>query len=214
MRFGLGGGLAFVFCFLYYSPMSVALKQDFLSFEDYLEGELLSNQKHEYVLGTVYAMAGGTRAHSRISSNLLGNLFSKLDGNPCQPYNSDLKIRIPFPDGDAAYYPDLSIICEPGPEEQTFQENPVVVFEVLSPSTRRTDENEKKQAYLSIPSLQHYVLLESESVKATIYTRGQGPQGGFGCEVLHGLEAILRLTALDLEMPLGPFYQGLELPSS
>lgn len=194
--------------------MSVALKQDFISFKDYLQGELVSELKHEYVLGTIYAMAGGTRAHSRIGSNLMIHLGSELRGKPCQPYNSDLKIRIPFPDGEIAYYPDLSVICEPGPEEQTYEDNPLIIFEVLSPSTRRTDENEKKQAYLTIPTLQHYILLESECMKATVYTRGTGPIGGFGSEVVQGAEAVLSLTALELNLSLAAFYQGLEFPSS
>lgn len=194
--------------------MSAALKQDFITFKDYLEGEESSSIKHEYVFGTVYAMAGGTRAHSRVATNGLGILFSKLQGQSCQPYNSDLKIRIPFPEGEIAYYPDLSVICDPGPQEQSFEQNPVAIFEVLSPSTRRTDENEKKQAYLSIPSLQHYVLLESECIKATIYTRGTGSLGGFAKEILGGAEALLTLSAFNLEIPLGSFYQGLEMSES
>ena len=190
--------------------MSVGLKQEFVPFRDYLKREQLSDLRHEYVFGTVYAMAEGTTAHSRIGSNLMIELGGQLRGKDCQPYNSDLKIRIPFPEGEIAYYPDLSIICEPGSPEQTYQENPLVIFEVLSPTTRRTDENEKKQAYLSIPSLQHYVLLESESIAATIHTRGAGPLGGFGKEVLRGPEAVLALSALELEIPLSSFYEGLD----
>ena len=190
--------------------MPAPLKQEFVPFNDYLEGEHLADLRHEYVFGTVFAMSEGTTAHSRIGSNLMIELGGQLRGKDCQPYNSDLKIRISFPEGEIAYYPDLSIICELGPPEQTYQENPIVIFEVLSPTMRRTDENEKKQAYLSIPSLQHYVLLESESIAATIYNRGAGPSGGFGKEVLQGPEAILALSALGLEAPLNSFYEGLE----
>lgn len=189
----------------------VALEEaEFLSFQEYLDGELLSEIKYEYVFGTVYAMAGGSTAHSAIASNLMISLGERLQGKSCRPFNSDLKIRIPFPQGDIAYYPDLSVLGDERSQEDTFQENPTVIFEVLSPTTRRTDENEKKQTYLAIPSLKHYVLVDSERQAATIYSRGMGPDGGFGKEILTSAEDVIELPAIEVSLPLSEIYDGLK----
>ena len=92
--------------------MSAGSKSQFIPFNDFLEGELDSPLKHEYVAGTVYAMAGGTVSHNAVSSNCLVTLGSQLRGSGCQPFNSDMKVCIQRPEGDCAYYPDLSIVCD------------------------------------------------------------------------------------------------------
>ncbi len=90
--------------------MSTAEKLNLVSVEDYLAGELASPVKHEYIGGVVYAMAGGRNAHHRIATNALVALGSRLLDKPCQPFNSDTKIRILFPTHTRFYYPDVSVI--------------------------------------------------------------------------------------------------------
>src|SRR5439155_647015 len=149
---------------------------------------LVSPTKHEYVGGFIYAMAGARNAHNLIASNTLGSTHARLRGKPCRPYNSDTKIRIRLPTHWRFYYPDTSVICRPNPLTDSFQDEPVVIFEVLSESTRRIDDWEKKDAYLTIPSLAVYVLIEQETAAATVFRR---TPTGFVREVHEGRDAIL-----------------------
>src|ERR1700733_10708468 len=97
--------------------------------EEYLLGEEAAAQKHEYLNGVVYAMAGGTERHSEISVNILAELHSGLRGKPCRPHNSDMLVRVQSGSDLRFYYPDASIICRPAGPEARVQENPSVVFE-------------------------------------------------------------------------------------
>src|SRR5579871_3977491 len=108
-----------------------------ISVEDYLAGELIAPVKHEYVGGEVYAMSGARNLHNRIAGNIYFSTRNSLSGKPCLPLNSDTKIRIRSVTPDRFYYPDTSIVCQPNPDRDSFQDNPVVLFEVLSKNTRR-----------------------------------------------------------------------------
>lgn len=115
-----------------------------ISEQDYLTGELSSNVKHEFVAGFVYAMVGGTNSHNAIATDVLISIGTQLKGKACQPFNSDTKIRIQLDSHIRYYYPDVSIVCAPNPIEDTFQDQPVLIIEVLSDCTRRTDMGKKK----------------------------------------------------------------------
>src|SRR5947209_16181890 len=149
--------------------MSTAKKLNLVSVDDYLEDELNSPVKHEYLGGVVYAMAGARNAHNLIASNTLVALGSRLRGKRCRAFNSDTKIRLRLPHQVRFYYPDVSVICRPNPQSDSFQDEPAVLVEVLSKRTRRIDEGEKKDAYLTIPSLCAYLLVEQET--ATVVDR-------------------------------------------
>src|SRR6266700_1470425 len=140
--------------------MSAAKKWNLVSVEDYLAKELISPIKHEYLGGVVYAMAGARNVHNLIAGNTYGALYVRLRGRRCRPYNSGTKIRIYLPGHVRVYYPDVSVTCRPNPPNDSFQDEPAVLFEVLSRRTRRIDEGEKKDAYLTIPSLGVYLLIE------------------------------------------------------
>src|SRR5260370_15113279 len=151
--------------------MSTAKKLNLVGIDDYLAGELISSVKHEYLGGVVYAMAGARNAHNLIASNTLVALGSRLRGRPCRPFNSDTKIRVRLPAQTRFYYPDGSVICRPNPQTDSFQDEPSVLFEVLSRRTRRIDEGEKKEAYLTIPSLGAYLIIEQESPAIVVFRR-------------------------------------------
>jgi len=187
--------------------MSTAEKLHLVSVEDYLAGELVSPIKHEYLGGIVYAMAGARNAHNLIAGNALGRLWSRLRGKPCQPFNSDTKVRIRLPAHIRFYYPDLSVVCRPNPQSDSFQDDPIAVFEVLSRSTRRIDGGEKKDAYLTIPSLGIYGLVEQEMAVVVAFRR---TERGFVREVYEGLEAVLPLPELGTNLPLAELYEGVE----
>ncbi|MCI0683251.1 MAG: Uma2 family endonuclease [Gemmataceae bacterium] len=187
--------------------MTAARKLNLISVEDYLAGELVSPIKHEYVGGVVYAMAGAINRHNRIATNVLGTVHARLRGRPCQPFNSDTKVRVRLPHQTRFYYPDAMVVCRPNPDDDSFQDEPVVIVEVLSRSTRRIDEGEKKDAYLTIPSLHVYALVEQEVPAVVAHRR---TDHGFVREVYEGLDAVLPLAEIDIELPLAEAYETVD----
>jgi Uma2 family endonuclease len=187
--------------------MSAAKKLNLVSVEDYLAGELVSPIKHEYLGGFVYAMAGARNVHNQIATNALVGVGARLRGKRCRPFNSDTKIRVRLPNQVRFYYPELSIICRPNPPSESFQDEPAVLFEVLSRKTRRIDEGEKKDAYLTIPSLCVYALVEQEMAAVVAHRR---TDHGFVREIYEGLEAVLPLREVDIDLPLAEIYEGVQ----
>jgi Uma2 family endonuclease len=187
--------------------MSTAKKLNLVSVADYLAGELISPVKHEYLGGVVYAMAGARNAHNLIASNTSGTVFGRLRGSGCRQYNSDTKIRIRLQTHVRFYYPDVSVICRPNPQSDSFQDEPAALVEVLSRKTRRTDEGEKKDVYLTISSLGAYLLVEQEMPAVVAFRR---TDHGFVREVYQGLEAVIPLPEIGIELPLAEIYDGVE----
>jgi len=98
-------------------------------------------------------------------------------------------------------------VCHPNPQSESFQDEPAAIFEVMSKATRRLDMGEKKDAYLTIPSLCAYVLLEQETAAAIVHRR---TEQGFEREVYEGLEASIPLHEIDVELPLREVYEAVE----
>ena len=190
--------------------MAVQLARDLLiSPEDYLEGELTSPIKHEYLSGVVYAMAGARNVHNEITGNAFASLHTRLRGKLCRPYNSDTKVRLRLPAGLRFYYPDVQVTCQPNPPDDTFQDQPIVVLEVISESTRRIDEGEKRDGYLALPSLEVYLLVESERALVIGYRRGPS---GFVREVFSGLDASIPLGCIGAELLFAELYERIVFP--
>jgi len=178
-----------------------------ISVQDYLAGELIARRKHEFVDGVVYAMSGGTVTHSRIASNAVIAVGSQLRGKKCEVFNSDMKVRVRQSRGTRFYYPDLSVVCQPNPPTDTFQDAPVVIVEVLSESTRRVDQYEKREAYLSIDSLRVLILVEQSLPAATVYRRHDE---GFDREVFIGLDATIPLPEINCQLSLTELFANVE----
>lgn len=187
--------------------MGAAEKLELISESEYLAFELVSEQKHEYLSGGVYAMAGATNRHNRIVMNCAGSLHASLKGKPCSPFNSDTKVRIRQITGTRFYYPDVMIVCDPNPEEDSFQDSPSVIIEVISESTRRIDEGEKKDSYLTIPGLSTYLLVEQDLAKVVAYRR---TEKGFDPEIFQGLESTVPLPEVEAELALAEVYDEIE----
>ena len=186
-----------------------ALRQpDAISVSDYLAGEELSETKHEYLGGTVHAMAGASNQHNAIAVNALGFLLAKLRGKSCRPFNSDTKVRIEYPDHTRFYYPDALVVCHSNPSADHFQDRPVVIVEVLSDSTRRADLGEKRDAYLTIPSLKALIFVESETPAVILHRRKS--EGGFAVEAHSGLDAVIPLPEIEASLPLAELYEQVE----
>ena len=152
--------------------MVVQLKLDIemISEIDYLQSELLSEIKHEYIDGSVYAMTGASKNHQRISGNVFGELRTYLKNTPCEPFASDIKVKV----GGKFFYPDVMVVCKDDSGNDYYTENPVIIVEVLSKSTRRMDETAKKFAYQTLPTLKEYVLIEQDFVDVEVCRRSEG----------------------------------------
>src|SRR5271155_1368473 len=101
--------------------MSAVKKLNLISVEDYLAGELVSPVKHEYVAGVVYPIAGARNAHNIIAGNTLASFHRRLRGRPWRTFNSDTKIRLRLATHLRFYYPDVSVVCRPNPQDDSFQ---------------------------------------------------------------------------------------------
>lgn len=187
--------------------MTAAKKLNLIPVDEYLFGELISPIKHEYLGGVVYAMAGARNAHNLVAGNTFLAMGIRLRGKRCQPFNSDTKIRLLWAGQTRFYYPDVSVTCQPNPQNDSFQDEPAVIYEVLSRRTRRIDEGEKRDAYLSIPSLSVYVLIEQETPAAVVFRRSGHT---FVREVYEGMAAVIPLPEIETNLPLAEVYEGVE----
>lgn len=178
--------------------MSVKTKLRPLAVEEYLAGELESDIKHELVGGQVYAMVGVSRRHSLIAGTLYAVLHNRLRGGPCQAHISDFKVRI----DDIFYYPDVLVSCGAGGHDY-YETAPVLIVEVLSPSTENRDRMEKRFTYQRLDSLKEYVLIAQDKVQAEVYRR---IEDGWELERF-GERDMLRLETVDLTVPLAEIYQ-------
>jgi len=150
--------------------MSTAEQPLLMSEEAYLLGEESAEYKSEYIDGHVYAMSGAKANHNRIAGNVHVVFHAHLKGKPCQPYVSDMKVKI----GSKFFYPDVMVDCTTLPGGSVYTDNPTLIVEVLSASTRRLDETTKRVAYMQIPALQEYVLIEQDFVKVEVMRRSEG----------------------------------------
>ncbi len=143
--------------------------QDLVSIEDYLQGELKKKVKHELVDGCIFAMACASANHERIAGNIYRKFGNHLDGSPCEPFGSDMKVKA----GSNFFYPDVIIDCHFDESQPYFTESPVIIVEVLSKATRKTDETVKLLSYITIPTLQEYVLIEQDYVDVQVIRRNE-----------------------------------------
>lgn len=185
--------------------MTGVQKTDLVSVEDYLAREELADEKSEYLGGYVYSMAGARNAHNQVATRLLGELIKRLGDGPCEVWNSDTKVRVQTNGFTHLYYPDVSVVCDPNPDDDTFYDRPILVAEVLSPSTRRQDEGEKRLIYTHLPSMKLYLLLEQDECKVSIYRR---VGDGFDLEFYSGPDAVVPLPELAIEPPHEPLYRA------
>jgi Uma2 family endonuclease len=159
--------------------------------------------RYELIGGEVRLMAGGSRAHDLVAGNLLTALHVALRRRDCDVHGSNLKVVSP---AGMVTYPDVFVRCGPLDDEAIECADPLVVFEVLSPSTRSEDVVRKRWAYQAIPTLAHLVYVGAGRVEVEIATHA--PDGRWWSVFLHGLGDQLRLEALGVDLRLGDVYAG------
>jgi len=189
-------------------PFAVQATENVLtiSVEEYLAGELQSRERHEYLGGVVYAMAGTSSEHNLISLNLASALRTHLRGRPCQVFMSDVKVRLQISQEDVFYYPDVMVSCDPR-ETTYFKRFPQVLIEVLSPQTEKTDRREKFLSYIQIESLQEYVLVAQDKMEVMVFRRANKWQP----EIARQPDESLRVASLDFTLRLDLIYEGVKV---
>ncbi len=181
-----------------------------LTAQQYLELEPLSEVKHEWVNGELFAMAGASAAHNRICFNLAVTLGSALVGSPCRGYTSDQRVRIP---STGLYtYPELTFVCgevEYDPFSAETLINPTLLVEVLSPSTEAWDRGGRFAHYRRLPSLSEFLLVAQDRLCVEHYLR----QGDTWVLTAHSEpDAVLTLASWDAHVRIATVYSGVDLP--
>jgi Uma2 family endonuclease len=173
---------------------------------EYLELERRAEFRSEYVEGTILPMPGASRIHNLINKNVSGLLWSQLRSKSCEVYQSDMKVRT-----KARYsYPDTVVVCEE-PSFEDFEKdiltNPIVIIEILSPSTETYDRGDKFAAYRQIKSLQNYVLVSQFEARIEVYERQDS--GWYFSEVI-GLDKTVRLETISCTLNLAEVYEKVD----
>lgn len=178
--------------------METAESTERLTVEDYLAGELRSEVRHEYLGGTVYAMAGASEEHNTIAGNLFAALHAHVGDGPCRVFMADMKVRLLIARDDVFYYPDLLVTCDARDTDRYSKRFPRVLIEVLSGETERTDRREKFFSYTSLETLEDYVLVAQNKCEVTVFHRSA-----------HWTPEVLTQPAKNLELPSLQFAMGL-----
>ena len=152
--------------------MSTLTAQTYLTPEEYLTWERKQPFKNEYHNGQIIAMSGASRAHNLITMNIANQFYTQLIGHGCEVYPGDMRVRIH--QSTSYFYPDIVIVCdEPRFEDDTFDTllNPVLIVEILSPSTAAFDRGEKFEHYKKLDALQEYMLISQNGMHVEHYLR-------------------------------------------
>ena len=181
--------------------MNLALRKP-MTLAEFLEWEERQPLRYEFDGVGPVAMTGGTAGHADVQRNLAIAVGGRLRGKPCRFYGSDLKFQVA--EGHVRY-PDGMVVCSPVDRTATVIYDPVIVFEVLSPSTTRDDRIVKAREYQATPSVQRYVMLEQDAVGATVYARS----GNAWTHEILVADSILALPEIEVELPLADLYEGI-----
>ena len=174
-----------------------------MTLSEFLEWEERQELRYEFDGIQPIAMTGGTAAHAAIQRNLAIALGGRLRGRDCQFFGSDLKIEA----AGHIRYPDGFVVCSPVPAETKVVRDPVIIFEVLSGSTGRTDLVTKNHEYAARPSVRRYVILAQDTIAGTMFERIDDDWVGH----LLAADPILHFPEIGIEMPLAELYEGVDL---
>lgn len=195
--------------------MSASAAQTYLTPEEYIafERKALPDAeiiRHEYLNGELIAMSGASREHNLITGNISGELRNLLRRSSCETYANEM--RVSTPTTTSYFYPDVVVVCdEPRFEDDIFDTllNPILLVEVLSPSTKAYDRGEKFAHYRHLPSLQEYLLVAQDEVCVEHYRRQEKQWIFTECQ---DIEKSLPLTSIQCELPLQEIYERVTFP--
>ena len=184
--------------------MSSALRKPW-TLAEFLAWEERQELRYEFDGFRPVAMVGATLNHNRIAGNVFATLRDRLRGKPCRAYIEAVKIEV----AGRVRYPDVVVSCAPVVGTVTVLPQPVVVFEVLSPSTQQTDWFEKNEAYRDTPSIRRYIMLEQDGCRAIMFARGNQDWVG----TLLGADGVIDMPEIEASLRLSEAYEGIEFPA-
>lgn len=177
-----------------------------LTVEEYLQLDGSLQTRNEYYAGRMYAMSGGTFDHGVIIGNFSAQIWIALANRPCRVIPNDLRVRVA---ADGLYtYPDIVVACgDPifAPAESVTLTNPILLAEVLSPSTEAYDRGFKSVQYRQLPSLKEYVIVSQDEPRVEVMQRIES--GQWRLSEYAGLDAVCHLNSIDCDISLASVYQ-------
>ncbi|HFC91225.1 MAG TPA: Uma2 family endonuclease [Leucothrix mucor] len=196
--------------------MSYALEQSYtyISIDDYLLGERDVEFKSEYIDGSIYAMANTSEQHNTIV-HTFGTAIDNALGDECRIWQSDMKVIGHNKNKDFAYYPDIMVACSENTGDQYSRTDPLLIIEVLSPSTERTDLHEKLTNYTSIESLLEYIIVSQSTPYVRLFRR----RNNWEVEAYYA-DDTLTLESIGLKIKVEQIYRrvrkevGLDIPNA
>lgn len=177
---------------------------------EYLEGERVAEMRHEYIDGKVYAMAGASAEHNEICGDIYAILKSHLRGGHCRVFIESVKVELSDDLGDAFYYPDVFVTCEPAGEDTHVMREPKLIIEVISPSTARQDRGEKLAAYKRIPSVEEIVIIEQAWPEIFVTRRTDN----WKRHLFTMMDSVIELSSVGMAIKVSDFYQSNPFPDN
>ena len=193
--------------------MGLPVQAAYITVEEYLAFEEQSPIRHEYVEGAIYAMTGASKNHARITKNFCYWFENHLMGSKCEPYITEVKVKAR---STRYYYPDVVVTCEAAaedPEDPYLIVQPILLVEVLSPTTKRTDKVEKFNAYQHIPGLLEYVIVAQDQTRVEIYRHRKAGDVWQGEVFIEPTEQIT-LESIGLSLSLADIYRRVIFPAN
>jgi Uma2 family endonuclease len=184
--------------------MNIALRKPW-TVDEFLAWEERQELRYEFDGVRPVAMVGGTVNHNVIIGNVFALLRERLRGRPCRVFAETMKIEV----AGRIRYPDVVVSCSPVAGNATVLPDPVVVFEVLSEGTYRTDWYDKNEEYRDTPSVVRYVMLEQETLHATMFSR----EGERWIGTLLGADAVIDMPEIGVALKLVDAYEGVAFPT-
>jgi Uma2 family endonuclease len=191
--------------------MGLPAQAAYMTVEEYMAFEEQSQIRYEYVDGSIYAMTGASKNHARISGNIASRLHAFLEGKSCESYQTEVKVKASY---SRYYYPDVVVTCEAAAEDLEdpyLIVQPILLVEVLSPSTQRTDKVEKFNTYQQIPGLLEYLIVAQNKMKVEMYRHRKAGDTWQG-EVFTEPNEQITFDSIGLSLTLADIYRRVTFP--
>lgn len=183
----------------------------FYTLEEYFALVKESEERYEYWNGEIFLMGGASPEHVFITDNVVRTLGNQLESRNCRAMSSDIRIKVPA--APPFRYADVSVACQPFEFEEIgglkVLVNPILLIEILSHTTERSDRTKKFTLYQSIPSFKEYLLISQAEASVTQYVKQ--PDNSWKPDEVTGLGSSLYLPSIDCTLILTEIYRGVEL---
>ena len=185
--------------------MGLAKLKTKISVENYLASENAGGVRHEYIYGEVFAMAGASLRHNRIVTNIAYKIDRHLEKSGCETFVESVKLKA---DAQTFYYPDVIVDCSQPTQTAYYVEEPILLVEVTSPSTERTDRNEKLAVYRNIATMREYLIVSQDKVFVEVHRRMGDSE--WQAEIYDDTDAEIRLDSIDFVLPIEEIYRRVD----